>query len=270
MTGYGVMYMNGNIVLVINWPLVFVILIVSILLIVLIFKKEITDIFKKQTYSAVPDEEHRSDTTNNSVVASLQKHDVQIDNESTDIFDYEVLAVVCKNINSGNNFIVVDELGDDFATMIIPDGKIKDLSLKFFGDVYETNITKLYLDGKLTEAQMKSFAIYSEGETERTIKEIRAVRVLGLPEINRPDEPPYIKSYRSMLKNPDSFPSRMLTVVTEKSSVNCNELKEIMRNRYGYKSDTSGSFPASLRVLFVDGFVDMSGYGDDKVIFLKN
>jgi len=80
-------------------------------------------------------------------------------------------------------------------------------------------------------------------------------------------EPKYVRSYREMLKNPDSLPSRMRKYIEEVGSLTWADLKKACVQRLGCKTETSGSIGASLRVLELDGHVRITGRGESKRIF---
>jgi hypothetical protein len=80
-------------------------------------------------------------------------------------------------------------------------------------------------------------------------------------------EPEYIKTYREMLNNPASLPSRMKKYIDEVGSLSWAELKKACVQRLGCKTETSGSIGASLRVLELDGHVRTTGRSDTKRIF---
>lgn len=81
------------------------------------------------------------------------------------------------------------------------------------------------------------------------------------------NEPGYVVSYRAMLNNPASLPSRMKEYIESLGVVKWGELKKACVERLGCKSQTSGSIGASLRVLELDGLVRIEGKGDNKRIF---
>jgi len=81
------------------------------------------------------------------------------------------------------------------------------------------------------------------------------------------DEPDYIRNYREMLKNPDSLPSRMRRYIDEVGSLSGDDLMKACVQRFGCKSETSGSIGASLKVLELDGYVRTTGRAESKRIF---
>lgn len=84
------------------------------------------------------------------------------------------------------------------------------------------------------------------------------------PELD--DEPEYIRTYREALANPDSLPSKMKKHIEEVGAITWGDLKRVCVERLGYKSETSGSIGASLRVLQLDGHVEIMGRGEDRTI----
>lgn len=57
----------------------------------------------------------------------------------------------------------------------------------------------------------------------------------------RTDEPGYVASYRSQLNNPASLPSKMRKYINERGSLTWANLKKACVNKFGCKSETSGS-----------------------------
>jgi hypothetical protein len=78
--------------------------------------------------------------------------------------------------------------------------------------------------------------------------------------------PEYVKTYREMLKNPDSLPSRMKKYIDQVGSITWRNLKRECVQRLGCKSQTSGSIGASLRVLELDGHVKITGRGEGRKV----
>ena len=97
-------------------------------------------------------------------------------------------------------------------------------------------------------------------------REIKGVKVINKTESSH-NEPDYVKTYREMLKNPDSLPSRMKKYIDQVGSVTLRGLKRECVQRLGCKSETSGSIGASLRVLKLDGHVTITGRAEDKKVF---
>jgi hypothetical protein len=79
-------------------------------------------------------------------------------------------------------------------------------------------------------------------------------------------EPAYIRSYREMLRSPDSLPSRMKKYIDEVGSLSWADLKKACVQRLGCKTETSGSIGASLRVLELEGHVRTSGRSETRRI----
>lgn len=80
------------------------------------------------------------------------------------------------------------------------------------------------------------------------------------------NEPAYITSYREMLQNPNSLPSRMRSFIDEVGSVSGDELRKVCVKQLGCKSETSGSIGASLKVLELDGHIRITGRARTKKI----
>jgi len=79
----------------------------------------------------------------------------------------------------------------------------------------------------------------------------------------------YVKSYRNQLKNPNNLISKIKRFIDEKGSVSSNELKRVCVERFGCKSDTSGSILASTQVLLKDGYIAEDGRGDNRRFISK-
>ncbi len=95
---------------------------------------------------------------------------------------------------------------------------------------------------------------------------LKPVGASPLPAPSTADEPEYIKIYREMLKNPDSLPSRMKKFIDDVGSMAWRDLKRACVQQLGCKSETSGSIGASLRVLELEGHVNVSGRGEGRRI----
>lgn len=80
------------------------------------------------------------------------------------------------------------------------------------------------------------------------------------------NEATYIERYRKMLQNPNSLPSKIKKYVSERGSVTYSDLKRACVEKFGCKSESSGSIGASVKVLETDGYIKIEGYGDYKRI----
>ncbi len=90
----------------------------------------------------------------------------------------------------------------------------------------------------------------------------------GAPPIKGPQkEPSYIIKYRAQLNNPGNLPSKMNKYIEDSGVVTWGDLRRACVEKLGYKSETSGSIGASLRVLEIDELVRIEGKGDNKRIF---
>jgi hypothetical protein len=75
----------------------------------------------------------------------------------------KVIMETCKNKVTGATFIVVEELGNEKAVMITPDGRVKPLEMKFFNQFQTGQDEKELLDrGEITGQQFRSFNMYFE------------------------------------------------------------------------------------------------------------
>lgn len=175
---------------------------------------------------------------------------------------------VCKNKNSGQYFIVIEEHNNDIATLINPKGEIKDIELKFF-DKFEIRIIgELLRKNLITNEQLITFRGRITIDADRYFDEYDIVSK-GTKTLcpSKGGEPDYIKSYRNMLKSSETWPSRMLAIVKHKKRITRKNLRDTIAERFDYSTnDTNGSFHASLRLLLVDGYINIEGTGDDKII----
>ena len=82
----------------------------------------------------------------------------------------------------------------------------------------------------------------------------------------RTGEPGYVTRYRAQLNNPATLPSKMRKYIEEHGSISWADLKKACVNKFGCKSESSGSIGASLRVLKLDGWIKVEGKGNSKRI----
>jgi len=263
------------------WALAGLAVPVCILVIAILFRKDISlllarigkDKFLSKSAEIKSQKDKETRPVEKEITIQQGKHDTNTCNDGKRNFSNhendESIFELCKNNNSGKYFIIIEEIEDDKAIMIIPTGEIKELELKLFSDPKLKDVNKLYRDNLLTEAQVETLKRITV-EADSFIDDFIARKTTPKQtDISLEAEPPYIKSYRKMLKNDDTFPSRMLKCIDQEESVDCSRLKKILSENYGYLSKTSGSFSASLRVLLVDGYINISGRGDDKIISIK-
>ena len=69
----------------------------------------------------------------------------------------------------------------------------------------------------------------------------------------------YIIRYRKMLENPDTLPSRMKRYIDEEETVTYKDLKRTCVEKFGCRSETSGSIGASVKVLEEEGYIKIEG-----------
>ena len=177
---------------------------------------------------------------------------------------------LCMNNSSHKYFIVLEEVNNNRARMIIPTGEIKVLELRLFSEPEIVEADKCR--DLLTQEQQESYISHITEESNSYIDFLVANRATLQQRRNTigRGEPSYITSYRNMLSNSNTFPSRMLRCIKEEGSISNQKLKNILSKEYGYLSNTSGSFSASLRVLYIDGFVDIKGTGNGKIISIRS
>jgi hypothetical protein len=164
---------------------------------------------------------------------------------------------VSKNKRTGKFFIFLEKVSTSESNYIIPDGKIKVLSSDLFDEV-EVFKKKFLLSNKLiTPEQSERLELYEKEKKINRIDHPILKRVSG-------GEPGYIKKYRKLLESPNTVPSIMLRCIKSSGTIRWIDLKRILIEKYKYKE--SGSFGASLRVLSIDGHINIDGSGDEKLI----
>lgn len=177
-----------------------------------------------------------------------------------------IIIEFCRNINSNKCFIVLEEMNDEYTKMIIPTGEIKDLENSLFKDFEELSLEELLVNDYITRMQIDSYFSYIGKPTERSSYNDHSKKINE----NNEHEPPYLKSYRAMLSNPDTWPSKMLETIKVECPITQKRLKEIMDSKYEYSpAEANGSFGASLRMLLVDGYIKIEGIGDSKIIIAQ-
>ena len=90
--------------------------------------------------------------------------------------------------------------------------------------------------------------------------------IISAPTMPGPERE-YVRTYREMLKSPDSLPSRMKKYIDEVGSLSWTDLKKACVQRLGCKTETSGSIGASLRVLELAGHIRTTGRSETRMIF---
>lgn len=172
-------------------------------------------------------------------------------------FDISEFVEICRNKDTGQIFIFLDKALNDNASFILPNGTVKNLSVRLFSDVEEAEKNILIEKKLLTPKQIKSLNSIKEQE-----KSTRKRKIIVRPEPK--NEPKYLMKYRNMLKNPDSISSIMLAIIKNSGTITWKNLKKKLILEYGYKD--SGSFGASLRLLELDKYIEIDGKGEDKLI----
>lgn len=250
--------MDDNLIVELVWALAVLAFPICLLLIAIIFKKDISLLLDRIGCNKLQPKE-------------------EIDAGETAVFyqgketKYTVEFEVCKNISTGKYFIVLSEINDNESLMIIPTGEILPLRFELFDESEITDIFELYKNNLLTDKQLEKLFTYIATQSEEYIDNYTSPPITGRPTIPTEDEPPtevepvYISNYRNMLRNPDTLPSRMLECIRNEHTISWVNLKNILRENYGY-SETAGGTSASLRVLLIDGYVKIYGRGDDKII----
>lgn len=168
------------------------------------------------------------------------------------------LIDVCKNERSGKYFIRLENVLNEKARLIGPDGIIRTLDTKLFEEKEEMDEEHLLSKDLITIKQSNSFHLLAD-ETGANLQEKKIVM-----NNSQQNEPEYIHKFRKMMNSPDTIPSLMLKCIKTAGEIRWKDLKNILINKYNYKA--SGSFGASLRLLEIDGYIEIDGKGEDKTI----
>lgn len=166
---------------------------------------------------------------------------------------------VCKNIRSGKYFIVIDTTQDDKLKLVTPRNEIRMLQSSLFSEPEDMDENLLRKRGLLNEEQLDSYYRYID-EQEKELSESASHTAFK----HGGAEPEYVRTYRSMLNNADTMPSKMHRIVEERKHIKWYKLVEEL-TKHGYVG-RGGSLAASLKVLENDGYLQVEGTGDDKLI----
>lgn len=276
--------MDDRSVVEIFWALAVFSFPICILIFTIIFKKEIRRLLERIGCRNLIEEKYRTTSKNDEFSTDkIGRIDAKIsriddDSRSQKKENYQkiendfIFAKVCQNHNSGNYFIMIGEITDDKATMINPNGEIKSLELKLFNNFAQVSINELIDKNLVNNKQITRYFNYIETDANNFFDEYDSETNGNRHRLSpKGGEPEYIKNYRNMMRNPDTWPSRMLKIVKNEKAITRRELQEIIVTKYNYAtSDTNGSFHASLRLLLVDDFITVEGIGDNKIIKIKN
>ena len=211
-------------------------------------------------------------TFRKTIIYDINRKDLK--NESVMITIENILSI--SNLKSGkaNDFIIEREREIENAENMIK--KIESKSNEKVEQLHD-KIGDLHQEVDDIKKQIEEY----KSEKEKITKEIREQisqiwQNLGFPRpsidsdplINPPTPPgknkSYIDKYRKMLENPNTIPSKMKRYIDEEGMVRYKDLKHIFVEEFGYKTETSGSIGASVRVLEVDGHIKIDGSGDNK------
>lgn len=247
------------------WP-------ICILIITFIFRKDISQLLNRILSDKLSTQENEKDDKTSFELS--YKPDVSIPDQSdeegneegrTYHSEDELFLEVRKNIQSGDYFIVIEEINRDEAKLITPKGKIKQLQLKLFDELEEKNMKNLLEDNLISREQLVKFNEYIEKDADNYIEHFFQSPVIITSRQHAVcNEPHYIRNFRKMLNNPNTIPSRMRKCILREQNIAWIDLKNILFREYGYRD--SGSFSASLRILLIDGYVRINGNGNNKMI----
>jgi len=109
---------------------------------------------------------------------------------------------------------------------------------------------------------LKESITFTEQPSSARPRPVESSGSAATPASSSGSEPEYIRTYREMLKSPESLPSRMKKYIDEVGSLSWADLKKACVQRLGCKTKTSGSIGASLRVLELDSHVRTTGRGE--------
>lgn len=259
------------------WALAVLSFPVCMLIFAIIFKNDISKLLErigsnkltKDSFRTAPEYNRKHIDKISTIEDNLVR---EVNKQTSSVENCFFLVEVCKNKNSGTYFIVIDENYDDMVTLIIPNGTFKNLERKLFDDFKQQSINELFSNNLITKEQIACYLKYVENDADNYFENYNSESTGIKYRVSSADEEPdYIKSYRNMLKSQDTWPSRMLQVIAKEESITRNKLKDIIATKYNYStSDTNGSFHASLRLLLVDGYINVEGFGDNKIIKINH
>lgn len=166
---------------------------------------------------------------------------------------------VCSNNKTGKYFIVIDSTQETVMTLVTPVCTILPLQSSLFSEPEDVDENILRETGLLNEEQIAAYYRYIE-EHEKELSE--GVTQTGFNHGGA--EPEYVRTYRGMLNNAHSMPSTMHRIVEERKHIKWSELVEQL-TKHGYIG-RGGSLTASLKVLEIDGYLQVEGTGNSKSI----
>jgi len=80
----------------------------------------------------------------------------------------------------------------------------------------------------------------------------------------------YRNAYRKQLNDPNNLISKIREYIKEKRTVSYKDLKRVCVQKFGCKSETSGSIGACITVLDEEGYIKIEGKGDSKhLVFIR-
>lgn len=169
----------------------------------------------------------------------------------------------CKNLSSDKYFIILEEIDDLHTKMILPTGDIKILENELFDEFEDLSLGYLLENSLITKDQIEAYFNFLSTNTGISTGANEGSKYYR-------EEPTYIKNYRAMLSNPDTWPSKLLATIISNSPITLTKLKVKMDKRYDYSpSESNGSFGASLKVLALDGYIRVEGQGNSKIIIAQ-
>lgn len=80
---------------------------------------------------------------------------------------------ICKNKDSGQYFIYINEAGRDEAVFVTPEAKIKILSLDLFGEIEKNHEDTLLALGLITQPQIRRFREYERNRSDDVVEQLK-------------------------------------------------------------------------------------------------
>lgn len=130
-------------------------------------------------------------------------------------------------------------------------------------DEYQSKIKQIQVERKERVSEIWN----SVGIRSIKVKNVTPSPTSPASKIKQTDEPPYIKKYRATLVNPNSLPNKIKDYIQENKGITFKDLKRICVDKFGCKSETSGSIGASIKMLETDGYIKIEGKGDSKTLY---
>jgi hypothetical protein len=159
--------MNDQYFIQIFWALAVISFPICILIFTIIFKKEISRLLERACTKNLDVKKYHAKEKYN--ILYTEKRDeiknapIDAPNEKQQNIEKDYIVVeICQNQNSGKYFIVIDEIAEDIAMLIIPDGSIKNLEIKLFNKFENRSINELFEKNLITDEQIQTYFNYTK------------------------------------------------------------------------------------------------------------